>query len=94
MLIINNEEDISYVIGAIVSYPDEYSIDIRTTHLKSIFLSQLKKYIPDLYIIQGNSSERRLLKDLSSISVNDLVVMDNVKNSNNIDILNRKIYLY
>ena len=94
MLIINNEEDISYVISSILSYPDEYSIDIRTTYLKNIFLNTLKKYISDIYIIQGNSSERRLQKDLSSISVKDLVVMDNVKKSNNINILNRKIYLY
>lgn len=94
MLIINNEEDISYVVSSILSYPDEYSIDIRTTYLKNIFLNTLRKYIPDIYIIQGNSSERRLQKDLSSISVKDLVVMDNVKKSNDINILNRKIYLY
>lgn len=94
MLIINEEEDISYVISSIISHSDEYCINIRTTYLKNIFLCQLKKYIPDIYIVHGNCSERRLLKDLSSISINDLVVLDNVKKFNDINILNRKIYLY
>jgi hypothetical protein len=97
MLIINDEQDIKRVINIIVSDQEDYIIDIKSTYLKNIFFYSLKKYIPELGIINCNSSERRLLQDIDNSRIYDLIILDGIKNFNNlrnINILNRKIYIY
>ena len=97
MLTINDDKDIDYIVILVANSDENYFIDIKNTYLKNYFLHELKKYVPETYIINCNCSERRMMQDLQNVSMYDLIVFDCVRNINDIEqlnILNRKLYIY
>jgi hypothetical protein len=98
-----NKDDI-FVIDDLIRYilnedTNEIKLSFETTALKNYFFHTIKKYVPDAYIINCISSEKRIYKDLISAKKYDLVVFDNIKKSDinieNINMINsKKIFIY
>jgi hypothetical protein len=59
---------------------ESMELSFEMTSLKLYFFQLIKKYIPDSYIINCESSERRLLKDLAIANEFNLIIYDNANN--------------
>ena len=99
MLFVNREN--TYIINEIIRRvsggEDGLFLSFETSYLKNIFFKEIKKYIPNIYIINCCSSERRLKQDLLNAVGYDLIIYDCINEFNNmkdLHILNKqKIYI-
>jgi hypothetical protein len=86
MLTINNEN--IYMINEVARRAlmgETINISFETTSLKHYFFQVIKKYDPELYIINCESSERRLVKDIKNAHDSNIIIYDNAYNIDNLE---------
>ena len=90
MLFVKREDPyiISEIIRRVSGGEDGLFLSFETTYLKNIFFKEIKKYIPDTYIINCCSSDRRIKHDLLEAVGYNLIIYDFVDEVNNSDIIN------
>lgn len=95
---INTEQQVHDLVYDILKDEQIEPIRFKYDYLKVYFFQTIKKYIPNIYIINCDSSKNRLQIELQNIPVGSFVVFNHVNKCEFTDILyskkvDKKIYV-
>ena len=86
---ITDIEDVKNLCFEIACGKIPWAIKIYPSYIKQYFFSVIKQYIPNIIIINCDSSEDRFENDIKHLHRDDVVIFDNIRKCPHFSNLNR-----